>query len=186
MHLEGFGGDEAAGPHDQLGAAFFVVSQMQRDLAVNHVALALAHFRHVGRNRARFRTELGCMTRQMRDPGAPNLILARKAGDVGTGAADPPALDDDGPPPRSGQMPSEQLPAKSAAQDQNFNLFWLGHDLPPYTLVGFESVLPRFARFMFLRLRIFVPRRNSEISQQTLRTRGNGRNALEFPNEPDC
>jgi hypothetical protein len=31
---------------------------MQGDLAVNHVTLALANFRHVRRDRARHRTEL--------------------------------------------------------------------------------------------------------------------------------
>src|SRR5271155_6107524 len=73
------------------------------------------------------RTELECVTRQMRDPSAPNLILAGQAGDVGTGAADPPALDDGSPPPRLRQMPSEQFPAKSAAKDQSFNRFRLRH-----------------------------------------------------------
>jgi hypothetical protein len=43
----------------------------------------------------------------MRDPGAPNLVLARQASDVGTGTADPPTLDDGGPPPRLREMPSQ-------------------------------------------------------------------------------
>src|SRR5271155_1401732 len=76
------------------------------------------------------RTELECVTRQMRNPRAPNLILAGQAGDVGTGAADPPALHDRGTSPRLRHMPSEQLPAKSAAKDQNFNRFWLRHEHP--------------------------------------------------------
>src|SRR5277367_7130643 len=67
----------------------------------------------------------------MRDPGAPNLILAGKAGDVGTGAADPPALQDGGTSPRLRHMPSEQLPAKPAAKDQNFNRFCLRHEHLP-------------------------------------------------------
>ena len=129
--LKGFRGHEAAGPHDQFGPAGLVVAQMQGNLGVDHVALALANFRHVGRNRAGRRTELRCVTRQMRDPGAPNLILAGKAGDVGTGAADPPAFHDGGTSPRSRHMPSEQLPAKSAAKDQNFNRFRLRHEYPP-------------------------------------------------------
>src|SRR5271170_867665 len=67
----------------------------------------------------------------MRDPGAPNLILAGKAGDVGTGAADPPSLHNSGASPRLRHMPSEQLPAKSAAKDQNFNRFCLRHEHLP-------------------------------------------------------
>src|SRR5208282_6157513 len=70
------------------------------------------------------------MTRQMRDPGAPNLILARKAGDVGTGAADPPALHDRGASPRLRHIPSEQLPAKPAAKDEDFDRFRLRHEHP--------------------------------------------------------
>ena len=57
-HLKGFRGHEAAGPHDQFGAACLVVPQMQGNLGVNHVALALANFRHVRRDRARHRAEL--------------------------------------------------------------------------------------------------------------------------------
>src|SRR5271154_1738444 len=67
----------------------------------------------------------------MRDPGAPNLILAGKAGDVGTGAADPPALHNGSTSPRLRHMPSEQLPAKSAAKDQDFNRFCLRHEHLP-------------------------------------------------------
>jgi hypothetical protein len=72
----------------------------------------------------------------MPDPGAPNLILAGKAGDVGTGAADPPALHDRGTPPRLRHMPGEQLPAKSAAKDQNFNRFRFRHEHPPVDIRG--------------------------------------------------
>src|SRR5271165_254220 len=72
----------------------------------------------------------------MCDPGAPDLVFAGQASDVGTGAADPPALDDGSPPPRLRQMPSQQLAAKSAAEDQHFHPFWFSHELPPYwTLV---------------------------------------------------
>ena len=106
-HLERFRRHKAPAPHDQFGAACLVVLQMQGDLAVDHVALALANFRHVGRDGPGHRAELCCVMRQMRDPGAPNLILAGQAGDVGTGAADPPALDDGGPSPRSRHMPSQ-------------------------------------------------------------------------------
>ena len=108
VHFERFRRNKAPGPHDQFGAACFVVVQMQFDFAVDHVALSLAHLCHVGRDRpGDHRAELGCVMRLMRDPGAPNLVLARQASDVGTGTADPPALDDGGPPPRLRQMPSQ-------------------------------------------------------------------------------
>ena len=142
VHLERFRRHKTPGPHDQFGAACLVVPQMQGDLAVDHVALALANLRHVGRHG----TGTSCRTcgvmRQMRDPGAPNLILAGQAGDVGTGAPDPPALDDGGPSPRSRHMPSQQLAAKSAAKDQNFKPFRLRHELPPYfTLIVLKPPL---------------------------------------------
>ena len=97
---------------------------MQGNLALDHVALALANLRHVGRDRTGdHRAELRGVLRQMRDPRAPNLILAGQASNVGTGAPDPPALDDGSPPPRSRQMPSQQLAAKSAAEDQCVKVF---------------------------------------------------------------
>src|SRR5262245_7138139 len=66
---------------------------------VDHLALALADRRHVGRDGAGYHAEVRALARQMRDPRAPNLVLAGQAGDVGAGAADPPALDDGSPPP---------------------------------------------------------------------------------------
>jgi len=47
------------------------------------------------------------MTRQMCDFRAPNLIFAGQAGDVGTGAPNPPALYDGSPSPRARHMPSQ-------------------------------------------------------------------------------
>src|SRR5215472_11201895 len=97
---------------------------MQFDFAVDHIALALAHLCHVGRDwPGDHRAELGCVMRLMCDPGAPNLVLARQASDVRTRTADPPALDDGSPTPRLRQMPGQQLAAKSTAQDQDFNPF---------------------------------------------------------------
>ena len=51
VHLERFRRHKTPSPHDQFGAARFVVLQMQGNLAINHVALALANRRHVGRDR---------------------------------------------------------------------------------------------------------------------------------------
>jgi hypothetical protein len=81
---------------------------MKGNLPLDHIALALANLRHVGGDGAGdHRAELLGVLRQMRDPRAPDLILAGQAGDVGTGPADPPALDDGSPPPRSGHVPSQ-------------------------------------------------------------------------------
>jgi len=73
---------------------------------------------------------LRTVTRQMRDLRAPNLVLAGQTGDVGAGAADPATLDDGSPPPLLRQMPSQQLAALAAAQDQDIKLFRLRHDVP--------------------------------------------------------
>ena len=48
--LERFRRHKTPAPHDQFGAARLVVLQMRRNLAVNHVALALANLCHVGRD----------------------------------------------------------------------------------------------------------------------------------------
>jgi hypothetical protein len=98
---------------------------MQRNLAFDHVALALANRRHVYGNRLCHRAESGAMLRQMRDPGAPDLVLAGHAGDVGTRPSDPAALHDGCPAPRLRHMPGQQLAAPSAADDDDVELLWL-------------------------------------------------------------
>src|SRR5215469_1761729 len=105
-YLERLRRHKAPGPHDQLAAGCLVEMYMQRNLALDHIALTLADPCHVGRDRtADNRAELGGVTRQMRDPRAPNLILDGQAGNVGTGAPDPVALHDGSPTPRSRPIP---------------------------------------------------------------------------------
>jgi len=53
------------------------------DLSLDHVALALAHLRHVGRDRAGDRAELRRVPGQIGDARGPDFVLARHAGDVG-------------------------------------------------------------------------------------------------------
>jgi len=65
---------------------------------------------------------------EMRDPRAPNLGLAGHAGDIGAGAANPPALDKGGPPPRLRHVPSYELAPLSAPEDQYVKVFELRHD----------------------------------------------------------
>src|SRR5262249_50002078 len=93
-------------------------------------ALTLADLCHVGRDRtADHRAELGGVTRQMRDPRAPNLVLAGEAGDIGTGAPDPAALDDGSPSPdraicQATFLPPSPLPrirtSNRSASDMSF------------------------------------------------------------------
>ena len=76
-HLERLRRHKAPGPHDQFAAGCLVETLMQRNLALDHIALSLADPCHVGRDRtADHRAEPGGVTRQMRDPRAPNLVLA--------------------------------------------------------------------------------------------------------------
>jgi hypothetical protein len=51
------------------------------------------------------------MTRQMSDLRAPKLVLAGHAGDIRTGASDPPPLHDGGPPADRAMCQASSLPA---------------------------------------------------------------------------
>src|SRR6476619_6148854 len=97
---------------------------MQLDLAVDHVTLALTHRGHVGLDGTCYCSELTRVVRQMRDFCAPDLILARHAGDVGTGPADPASLDDSRAPPSLSHVPGQQLTPLAAAKNQSVDLFW--------------------------------------------------------------
>jgi hypothetical protein len=68
------------------------------------------------------------------DPGdacAPDFVLAGKAVDVGTGAADPAALDDGNFLPCLRQMPGEIFAAFAAADDDGVVPFSFGHHCFP-------------------------------------------------------
>ncbi len=54
-------------------------------LPLDHVALALARLRHIGRDRAGDCAELRRVPDQMGDARAPDFVLAGHTGDVGTG-----------------------------------------------------------------------------------------------------
>src|SRR4029079_10468797 len=83
---------ETRSPHDQLGAALLVVTQMRGHLGLDHLALALADDSHVDHDRTGGHAELGGVAHEMRSLRAPDLVLAGHAGDVRTGATDPFAL----------------------------------------------------------------------------------------------
>jgi hypothetical protein len=128
-HLEGLRRNEAARPPDELGAARPVGLEMERRLAFDHVAFAFAHLRHVDRERSRHGAERSRSLGEMRDPRAPDLVLARQACHGRAGAADPLALDDSDAPAFLRQMPGQQLAALAAAKDENVEVFGLGHGI---------------------------------------------------------
>src|SRR5262245_16422255 len=126
-HLERSRRHKSPTAHDQLGTALLVTLQVPGNLGRDHVTLALAYGRHVDRDRTADRAELSRVTYQVRDLRAPDLVLTRHAGDVGTGAPDPPALHDDRASAGSRQMPSQKLAPRSTTKDQCVNSLWLGH-----------------------------------------------------------
>jgi hypothetical protein len=97
------------------------------NLTLHHLALALTDRCHIDGDGPGHYSVLSTMTRKMRNFRVRNLILARHASDVGTGAADPPSLDNRSLTPRLRQVPSYQFAANSAAQDENFKPLWLRH-----------------------------------------------------------
>jgi len=116
---------------DQLSAGRLEILQMQLDFAADHVALATHHCLHVGHDGASHDAKPLAVTREMRHPRAPDLGLARHAGDVGAGAADPAALDEGGSPAGLRQMPGDQLAPLSASEHQDVEVFEFGHEFPP-------------------------------------------------------
>src|SRR5262249_27962292 len=77
--------------------------------------------------RARHQPELRSVVDQVGDPGAPDLVLAGQAVDVRAGAADPFPLHDGRPAPRAGQVPGQELAARTAAQDEDLIAWGLRH-----------------------------------------------------------
>src|ERR1700756_4344816 len=76
-HLKRFRSDKAPSPHDQLATGCLVLVQMKANLALDHVAFALANLCHVSRDGTGDHcAELRGVLRQMRDPRAPDLVLA--------------------------------------------------------------------------------------------------------------
>ena len=122
-HLKRFRRHEPPVPHDQLGAALLVQFQVHGDQPLDHLALALAHPRHVDRDGARHDPELRGVVHQVGDFRAPDLVLAREAVDVRARPADPSALDDGNAAPGVRQVPGEELAALAAAKDEVFVRF---------------------------------------------------------------
>src|SRR5262249_46249568 len=134
---------------DQFGSACFVVLQMRGNLALNHVAFALANLGHINPDGSGHGAELRTIARQMRHLRAPNLVLAGHAVDIGTGAPNIPALHDDSLSPGLRHMPSQELAANSTTKDQDFIPFRLSHYFPPsffYSRFRFPVRIPTSPR----------------------------------------
>jgi hypothetical protein len=98
-HLKCFRRHKTPAPHDQFGAARFVVLQMPRNLTLNHFAFASANRGHIDGDRIGRCAVLRGMARQMGNLRARNLVLAGHTGDVDAGTPNPPPLHDGSPSP---------------------------------------------------------------------------------------
>ena len=128
LDLERLRRHEVSAAHDQFGAARLEGRKVEGDLSLDHVALALAHLRHVGRDRAGdHRAELRRVPGQPGDACAPDFVLAGHAGDVGTGTSDVSPLDEDHPLPGSRQVPRKEISARTTAKKQGIKMFRLSH-----------------------------------------------------------
>src|SRR5262249_36520398 len=94
--------------------------QVGGDLVSDHRAFALPYASHVDRDRARHEAELRGVVDQIRDLGAPDLVLARETVGVRARAADPSALHNGSPIPGSCEVPGQAL---AAAEDEDLILF---------------------------------------------------------------
>jgi hypothetical protein len=125
--LERFRREETPRAHDQFSAAGFVLIQVHGDQALDHVALALPHPRHVNRGRARHHPELCRVVNQVCYFCAPDFVLAGQTVDVRAGAADPFPFHDGRPVSQPGHVPGQVLTAFSTAQDEDFITLRLRH-----------------------------------------------------------
>jgi hypothetical protein len=131
FHLDGFRRYKTPIAHDQFGTARRIDLQVLRNLTLHHLALAPANRCHIDSDGTSHRAIAPAVTRELRDLRTRNLILARHAGDVGTGATNPLSLHDGSPSSRLRHMPTQKLAARPAAEDENFKLLKFWHALSP-------------------------------------------------------
>src|SRR5215813_10151776 len=91
-------------------------------IVLTEPALLLSNRCHVDSDGAGLRAILPAVARQVRDFGVRDLILARHAGDVRTGAANPASLHDGRLSSGLRHVPSHKLPGCTAAKNENFKL----------------------------------------------------------------
>jgi hypothetical protein len=85
--------------------------------AVHHFAFAVPNRRHIDRSRSGRTPEFAGMVDEIRNFGAPDLILAGETIDVRARSANPPPLNDRGLSARSRRMPGEDFPALAATDN---------------------------------------------------------------------
>src|SRR5262249_49245907 len=73
------------------------------------------------------RSVSGSLAHRVGDLRAPDLVLAGQTVDIGAGAADPPALDDDDLASRLSQVPRQQLASLPAPEDEHLDPLRLRH-----------------------------------------------------------
>ena len=127
LDLDGPGRHEPPCPHDQVSAAPLVGVEVEGNLAIDHGTLAPAHLCHVRPDGAVHGSELGGVACQVGDPGAPDFVLAGKAGHMGARAAHPSPFHHGRPLSSLRQMPGQVLAALSTAEDHRLEIFYLGH-----------------------------------------------------------
>jgi hypothetical protein len=121
---------ESAFAEDELHARRGKALAMDLDHAFDHLALAPANVLHPGGGRHGAGAVIGGVPDQLRHPGTLDDILARQAGDVGTGAADQPTLDHHHRATLLRQLPGDVLARLPAAEDDVFDLIGAVHDGP--------------------------------------------------------
>src|SRR5688572_3979653 len=111
--------DESSFADDQLGTAVCIVLAVDGNQVIDHLPLATTHALHVDADVARGDAEFRSATDQRRHSRAVDHVLAGEAGDVRTGSADQPALDDDGAPRCPGQRPRDVFSRLATAEYEN-------------------------------------------------------------------
>ena len=119
--------NDARVSHDEFSTARFVAIQVKCDQAVDHVVLALQHFRHIDRYRPGCDAERCSVPDNFCDARTPDLVLTGEAVDVGTGASDPSAFDHRSSVARLRHMPGKILSTFAASDDNHVVPFGFGH-----------------------------------------------------------
>src|SRR5438309_10213721 len=93
FHLDASWGDEVSLTQDQVSAACLITVEVKIYETIDHLALACAHASHIDCHRSGGDSKLRRASRQLRNFGAVDNVLARKAGDIGARSANPCPLD---------------------------------------------------------------------------------------------
>ena len=119
------GPDEAARSHDQLRTALMVEVEVRIDQALHHAALAVADDRHVHGKSPGGDAKILAIADVVGHLRTVDDVLAGKARNVGTGAADVLTLDGRNALPARGEGPGKQLGAGTAAKNDEIVVFRL-------------------------------------------------------------